>query len=989
MKQNISRARWWAQPTLLVLAFVTTISAAEKPFGIEKRVPWTTSRVTGSPTPPSPYVTERVFPKLEFKSPVTMVNAPGTDRLFVMELGGKVFSFPNNPNVEQADLFIDLAADIPAMKQAYGLTFHPQFEQNRYCYICYVLAPNIPNGTRVSRFKVSKTNPPKCDAASETVIIDWLSGGHNGGCLKFGPDGCLYISTGDGSGPNPPDTLSTGQDLSDLLSSILRIDVDHPEPGKNYRVPADNPFISTPGARPEIWAYGFRNPWKMSFDRVKGELWTGDVGWELWELVYRVERGANYGWSVVEGRQPVKLESPAGPTPISPPTADHLHTEARSVTGGYVYHGKRLLELVGAYIYGDYVTGKIWGLWHDGKQVTKLQELTDTAIQIIDFGEDNAGEIYFMDYGPGTIHRLVPRPPSSANQEFPRKLSDTGLYASVREHFPACGVYSYSINAEAFADFTVSTRWVALPDTTTIQYDKATKLWKYPKDAVLLKTISLDLERGNPATRRRLETQVLHFNGEDWVGYTYLWNDDQTDATLADAAGADRTYTITDAAAPGGKRQIAWHFSSRTECAACHNPRAGSALAFNPAQLDRDYNYAGTVDNQWRTLTHIGLFSLDDAPKLPTAMADPYDSSANVNQRARAYLHTNCAHCHRRGGGGTAPFELQHELTLEKTFIVGVRPSQGTFDIHGAQVVAPGDPARSILFYRMAKLGRGHMPHSGATQIDEGGLDLMHAWISSLSKSATDDAADATAAKLRAQEKKAVASLAAGDSGATATDRAKVIENLLAAPNGALALLRAVDDKSLSASVRDEVLAMATIHANPQVRDLFERFLPDDKRIKRLGTAVKPEAILSLRGDAARGKQLFAQSTGMQCRNCHKLEGVGNALGPDLAGIAKKQSRGQVLESLLEPSKTIDAKFVTYLVETKEGKVFTGLLTIKTATEVVLTDAQNKPVHLLTQEIELLVPQRQSLMPDLLVRDLTAQEVADLLEYVMGLQPSN
>ena len=247
-----------------------------------------------------------------------------------------------------------LHSDVSAL---YGLVFHPQFAENRYVYLCYVRKNDLPDGSVVSRFTVSRTDPPVIDPKSEQVILTFWSGGHNGGCLVFGKDGYLYISTGDGAGPSPPDTKMTGQDCSDLLSSILRIDVDHHEPGKSYSIPADNPFLSISGVRPEIWAFGFRNPWKMSIDRATGELWVGDVGWELWELVDKVERGGNYGWSVVEGPQPVHVEARRGPAPISPTTKVHPHSEAASITGGYVYRGPSLPELSGAYIYGDYQTG--------------------------------------------------------------------------------------------------------------------------------------------------------------------------------------------------------------------------------------------------------------------------------------------------------------------------------------------------------------------------------------------------------------------------------------------------------------------------------------------------------------------------------------------------------------------------------------------------------------------------------------------------------
>src|SRR5581483_5797750 len=240
----------------------------------------------------------------------------------------------------------------------------------------------------------AKGNPPRADLASEKVIIEWPSGGHNAGCLKFGPDGYLYIGTGDGSGI--ADERDTGQDISDVLSSILRIDVDHPDPGKTYGIPKDNPFVNTPGARPEIWAYGLRQPWKFSFDRQSGDLWCGEVGQDLWEMVYRIKKGGNYGWSVMEGNHPFRPERKKGPTPFLPPVIEHPHSEFRSLTGGYLYRGQRVPELTGAYIYGDFDTGRIWGLRYDGKKVTWHKELTKTQLRLVSFGEDEAGEVYFL-----------------------------------------------------------------------------------------------------------------------------------------------------------------------------------------------------------------------------------------------------------------------------------------------------------------------------------------------------------------------------------------------------------------------------------------------------------------------------------------------------------------------------------------------------------------------------------------------------------------
>ena len=406
----------------VIAALLTSLIAGPTPTRAQsddtpdaaRRVPWTTSHVTGSPDPPLPFIVERAFPALTFESPLDVTSAPGSERLFVVEVGGRIYSFPARNDVETPDLFFDAAAHIEGVQQVYALTFHPNFEQNRFCYICYIMQPEVDDGTRVARFRVSDTDPPHIEADSETTLITWLSGGHNGCCLKFGPDGYLYISTGDAAPANPPDVLRTGQDLGDLLSSILRIDVDHTEGDRNYRIPDDNPFLTTSGARGEIWAYGFRNPWRMSFDRESGDLWVGDVGWELWELLFRVERGGNYGWAVVEGRQPTNPEWPRGPTPILPPTVDHPHSEAASITGGLTYYGSRLPDLTGTYIYGDYQTGKIWGLRYRDGAVHDHRELIDTTLAIVGFGEDPSDELFILDHTGGTIHRLAPNPNADA-----------------------------------------------------------------------------------------------------------------------------------------------------------------------------------------------------------------------------------------------------------------------------------------------------------------------------------------------------------------------------------------------------------------------------------------------------------------------------------------------------------------------------------------------------------------------------------------------
>jgi uncharacterized repeat protein (TIGR03806 family) len=588
--------------------------------------------------------------------------------------------------------------------------------------------------------------------------------------LKFGPDGYLYIVTGDGSGI--ADELQTGQDVTDLLGSVLRIDVDHPketnpkrkrgpdtndaqdaDPARKYSIPKDNPFIGTKDVRPEIWAYGLRQLWRMSFDRTTGDLWGGEIGQDLWEMVYVIERGGNYGWSVQEGTHPFRPERKLGPTPIQRPIIEQPHTDFRSITGGFVYHGKRLPELRGAYIYGDFDTGRIWGLRYDrsAKKVTWHQELAQTGRRVIGFAEDKDGELYVLDFVGGQLHELK-RAPAVEQAYFPRKLSETGLFASTKDHQPAPGLIPYSVNSQLWSDGATKDRFLALPGMSQIEFDTvtypqpapgSTPGWRFPDDTVLVKTFSIELEPGNPSSRRRLETRLLHkqqFEGTEeygdqyWRGYTYIWNDEQTDADLAPAPGADQKLTIRDPKAPGGKREQTWHFPSRAECTLCHTMSAKYALGVNTMQMNRDHDYGGVIANQLATLDHLGVFTkkLPEKPEKLARLADYHDASATLDARARSYLHSNCSHCHRKWGGGNAEFQLLSTLPLVEMGIVGTRPGQGTFGLEGGKLLVPGHPEQSLIPHRMRKLGLGRMPHVASNVVDEEAAKLIEEWIKSL-----------------------------------------------------------------------------------------------------------------------------------------------------------------------------------------------------------------------------------------------------------------
>jgi len=715
---------------------------AERPYGIERRVLWTTSRVKGSPDPPAPYRTEPAFPQLRFEEPLALVSLPGTDRLVVAQRYGKIFSFRNDPRADRAELLLD------AGKVVFGLAFHSHFINNGFLYVLHVpdRLKDQPRRMRVSRFEVSRTNPPRCDPRTEKVVYEWPSnGGHDGGCLVFGLDGFLYIGAGDGG------VSATGQDLGDAAGSILRIDVDHPREGRGYGLPKDNPFVGVAGALPEIWAYGLRQPWRFSVDRESGALWVGDVGQDLWEMIYLIERGGNYGWNVTEGSHPYRPEQKRGPTPILPPIVEHSHAEARSITGGYVYRGTRLKDLVGAYIYGDYDTGKIWGLRYEGRRVVWHKELVDSDLRLVSFGEDARGELYLVDHMGGKIHRLAPNQTLATMADFPRKLSETGLFADVKELRPAPGLIPYSVNAPLWSDGASKERYLAIPGDGRIEFDAVAFPespqgagpfgWKFPDGTVLVKTFFLEMEKGNPATSRRLETRILHHErlvgteevgDQYWRGYTYLWDEDQTDAILLeDARGRDRTYTIRDRGLPGGERRQTWHFPSRTECSLCHTMPAKFVLGVNTLQMNKDHDYNGVVDNQIRTWEHLGLFTkpLPAPPERLPRLADPQDQRQSLDRRARAYLHANCAQCHRAFGGGNAEFQLIYTLDLAASGTIRAHPAQGDLGIPDARIIAPGDPRRSLIYHRMSVLGPGRMPPLASSVVDQEAVELIRDWI--------------------------------------------------------------------------------------------------------------------------------------------------------------------------------------------------------------------------------------------------------------------
>ncbi len=335
--------------------------------------------------------------------PVFMTHAgDSSQRNFVTIQQGTIHVFPSDPAAKNTKIFLDIRkkvfyADNENEQGLLGLAFHPQFKSNGQFFVFYTLrTPKLTNV--VSRFRVSKDDPDRADPDSEEEILRitrpfW---NHDGGTICFGPDGYLYVALGDGGAANDP--YKNGQNLKSLLAKILRIDVDRRDGAKKYAVPKDNPFVDVADAAPETWAYGLRNVWRMAFDRKTGRLWAADVGQNLYEEVNIIEKGGNYGWSIREGLHPFGVNGVGLRKDLIDPVWEYHHDVGKSITGGLVYRGKRLPELEGHYLYGDYITGRIWALKYDDakKRAIANRPLRRTQQLIFSFAEDERGEIYFL-----------------------------------------------------------------------------------------------------------------------------------------------------------------------------------------------------------------------------------------------------------------------------------------------------------------------------------------------------------------------------------------------------------------------------------------------------------------------------------------------------------------------------------------------------------------------------------------------------------------
>jgi glucose/arabinose dehydrogenase len=340
-----------------------------------------------------------------FDRPVDFaVPADGSNRMFIVEQAGRIRVMRNGRLAEQP--FLDLHGEVSCCGERglLSMAFHPRFAETGWFFVSYT---NTAGDTRAVRYQVTPPSADVADPASgQTILaVDQPAANHNGGLVLFGPDGYLYIGLGDGGGGNS----DNGQDLGTLLGKILRIDVDHPASDLPYSIPPDNPFVTTPGARSEIWALGLRNPWRFSFDRATGDLWIGDVGSALYEEINfqpsGSQGGENYGWDLMEGTH-CRHANGCDRLGLVLPVSGFDRNEGCVVTGGYVYRGHAIPHLAGTYLFADYCSGDVWGLRATNAGEWQRIGPVSTGLRIVSFAEDANGELYLVDL-EGGIYQIV------------------------------------------------------------------------------------------------------------------------------------------------------------------------------------------------------------------------------------------------------------------------------------------------------------------------------------------------------------------------------------------------------------------------------------------------------------------------------------------------------------------------------------------------------------------------------------------------------
>ncbi|MCW5835405.1 MAG: PQQ-dependent sugar dehydrogenase [Labilithrix sp.] len=638
-----------------------------------------------------------------FVLPVEMVPDPRSRDLYLAQMYGQVL------RIDEATGEVRTVADLADRDMNQGglraLALHPTAPR---AFVVVERPPietdpdNPPRGfdSELRAYDVKTDGTFDLDTEALLLRVNIPGASHSMDTLRFGPDGKLYVSIGDGrtsESNNPP-----RYDPTKLLGTILRIDVDGAAP---YTVPPDNPFVADPAMHDEVYAYGFRNPWKFSFDRATGDLWVGDVGETRTEEINLVEAGGNYGWPLLEGTDCHHNAAGCDTTGTVLPVFTYTHATGNSITGGFVYRGSRIPALAGKYVYADFQAGGLWALdlATPGARPIHLNagEARPFAASLAE-GAD--AELFVLDWRGGTVYSLVADTSTPERPPFPTRLSDTDCFVDADPRKPASNVVPYGVNVELWSDGAAKSRFIVLPADAKLQVTPDGKL-ELPRGGLTIKTFFEDEERTRPIETRFLGRQG---NGE-WVAASYEWNAEGTDAVLLEEA---KELTLRS-----GNR---WTVPAPAQCFFCHQGE-NVTLGLDARQLGGADLGDPPGENDLDRFAHLGVL---DGAAPAVAPLPRLDGDAPIEDRARAYLHVNCSMCHYRGNGTIfSPLDMRFDTPLEDTSL--------------CDRISPGAPEASKIFRRMGtrglfagmSLSDTQMPPVATNAVDPLGTAVIGEWI--------------------------------------------------------------------------------------------------------------------------------------------------------------------------------------------------------------------------------------------------------------------
>ncbi|MBL9175514.1 MAG: PQQ-dependent sugar dehydrogenase [Verrucomicrobiales bacterium] len=690
-----------------------------------------------------------------FNRPTSLAFPPGnTNAILVAEQDGRLVAVTNR-SAPSRTVLLDLT-ESTALGPNEGLLAvepHPDFGSNGRVFL--FRTARIPGDATAQKYvQISEVRlaPDTLLPAGipEIVMIrqPYFSLDHLGGDLKFGANGYLHASIGDGFDP-----ISNSQRIDGgLFSAVLRIDVDHrpeslapnPHPSVlgNYWIPPGNPYVGATQflggpvdpsqVRTEFYSVGLREPFRLTYDPETRALWVGDVGKDTFESVFVTLPGANHGWPAKEGPGDGILPGAVPPdffvNPVYgyvPPIFSYIHTIGPCVIGGVIYRGTRLPELWGAYLLADHGYGWVGAIRVNNQGVGAIAGLSLYQPAITDFASDPInGDAWLSELERSRLLRLEHSAVFSGDP-IPPTLAETGAFADLPTLTPEAGVVPYEVNHPFWSDDARKRRWFSIPNVEGKLGFKASGGWDLPTGTVWIKHFDLEITNGVPESSRRMETRFLVKQADGIYGVTYRWNS-ATNATLVSESGQDED---VERWIDGSRVTQRWHYPSRSECLSCHNRRAGFALGFDTAQLNRDIDWNGVRTNQigaWIASGYVTNGPIAFQPLLQYAALD--DTSASLEWRARSYLSANCSFCHQPGGAGLGTFDARFAIPTENAGLLGGVLLNLLGDSSN-RVIAPGDPTHSVLLRRLSTRGTSQMPPLASNLADPRGAALLQSWI--------------------------------------------------------------------------------------------------------------------------------------------------------------------------------------------------------------------------------------------------------------------